>query len=274
MRAVGPGIVLLALATWVFEIVLAWTLIFQPSVFKEPDGVSFSDRFVFAGKSIIGRSGNTPALEVDGAWWEMIQGFAGLTGVVVISVGLAYVLPILAAVAQKRSVASSLHAIGDSVNSMYECGTTDKGKAYHEHLLAMVPQIALSAERHRSYPVLHYFHSSDPHAALAPAVAKVGLLFHADLSELPELTDTVTEPVAHSIHNLLEALGGMGLRRYAREADTIDRDKLNELDIDPRVPPPATRLPNIEWLKAYVQFDGWEWDTIKDETGETPGLNL
>lgn len=263
MRAVGPTIVLLALATWVLELIIGWALIFGAEIFMEPWKVSIGDRLIFAGKSIVGRSGNSPALKVDQGMWEAIQSFAGLSGVVIVSVGLAYVLPILASVAHKRSIAATMHSLGDGVDDMVDLAKTGDGGSISDQLIAMIPGIALCAERHRSYPVLHYFHSQDPHAALAPAIAKIALLLKSDLSDVPTIDRTVSKPLAHAIHNLIDAFSGLGLKRYALQEDTIDKDKLGELNINPRTPPPDNRMPETEWLKAYVQFDGWDWDAIE-----------
>lgn len=264
MRAVGPMIVLVALATWVLQLIASWALIFVPTAFMEPSGISFGDRMLFAGRSIVGRSGNTPELGMENGIWEAVQSFSGVTGVIVVSVGLAYVLPILASVAHKRSIAATIHSLGDGVDRMVELGSTAGGSSFELHLVALIPSIALSAERHRSYPVLHYFHSRDPHAALATSIAKLVILMQSDLSKMPRVDLTVKEPLSHVIQNLLDAVAGMGLKKFAYNNGSIDSSKLGNLDIGPRQPPPSTRIPEIEWLKAYVLFDGWDWETIEE----------
>ena len=59
---------------------MSWALIFIPDVFKDPEAVNFQDRLLFAAHSIIGRSGNSPALEVGPGSWETIHALSGLTG--------------------------------------------------------------------------------------------------------------------------------------------------------------------------------------------------
>ena len=81
---------------------------------------------------------------------------------------------------------------------------------------------------------------------------------------------TVVKPLTHAIHNLLEALGGLGLDQYARSSSAIDEDKLSRLQVDPNASPPVDRMPSTEWFKAYVQFDGWEWEPIDRGMSRTP----
>ena len=262
MRAVGPLIVLLALLTWVLELVLGWALVFVPSTFAEPGEIGIDDRIVFAGKVVVGRSGNTPSLEVAWDGWEMVLSLAGASGVVIISVGLAYVLPILAAVAHKRSIAATIHTLGDTVDDMRALGQVSGGSSFELHLVALVSGIVLCAERHRSYPVLHYFHSHDGHSALAPAVAKIALLLRADREGLDKVDPTVAEPLLQAIRNLVSALSTMGLTRYAREMEDPDTDAMSPIDIAPSARSARGGALPIEWFEAYVRFDGWSWDEI------------
>jgi len=165
LRVVGPAIVLLVLMLWVLEMTLAWALIFVPEAFSDGSVAGFDDRLVFAAQTVLGRAGNSPALKVADGGWKMLHPLAGLTGVVLVSVGLAYVLPILASVAQKRSVAAFINGIGSSVDEMRELAAASGGQlpavdALGPHLVTMANQITLVAERHRAYPVLH--HDDDP----------------------------------------------------------------------------------------------------------------
>lgn len=269
MRAVGPFIVLMALATWVLQLVLAWALILVPTAFSDKDGVSFSDRLLFAAKSIIGRSGNSPEIRVIEGPWEIIESISGITGVIVVTVGLAYVLPILGAVVAKRSVAATIGTLGDDVDSMIRRATLPGGSSFELHLVALISSISEIAERHRSYPVLHYFHSKDSHAALATSIAKLSLLLKSNRSDMDRVDPTVVEPLAHAIHNLLDALSIMGLKDFAHRDKRIDSNSLHQLNINPDQPPTTNRLPHSEWLKAYVLFDGWDWDAIRNGAEKT-----
>lgn len=263
LRLGGPLIILAALFVWVIELCVAWALIFIPSAFKSVVDVTFIDRFLFAGRSIIGRSGNSPSLAVENGGWEVVNWAAGVSGVVLVSVGLAYVLPVLGAVAHKRSIAVTLNTLGRSPKNMQELLGRSRDGQFGLHLLAAVSSLSLSAERHRSYPVLHYFHSKDAHASLAPAVAKVALLLELDEGGERKIDPAVIIPLRRAICDLLEALGRMGLSDFASKTSAVG-SKLEPLLVDPLASDANDRGPQVGWLKAYVAFDGWDW---KEATG-------
>lgn len=264
LRAVGPVVVLLALAIWVVELCLGWALIFVAQAFKSPDAVDFLDRLVFAGKAIVGRSGNVPELETLDGVWTVMNSIAGTSGVIIVSVGLAYVLPILAAVAHSRSVAASISTLGNTPDDLRALMQDCRADQFQLHLISLVTAISLAAERHRSYPVLHYFHSKDPHASLAPAVAKVAIFLKRDSQGAQTVDPAVARPLNRAILNLLEALGRMGLTRYAQDDNNIDGSALAVIVIDPLAAPPNDGEPSEDWLKAYVRYDGWPWEKFFD----------
>ena len=263
MRAAGPVILLVVLLAWVLGLVLGWALVFPVRAFEDGASLEFADRLLFAGLAIVGRTGNSPTLAVAGDGWELLNALAGLSGVFIVSVGLASVLPILASVAHKRSIAASVHTLGDSVADMRELGRTPGNSAFELHLVALVSTLALAAEQHRAYPVLHYFHSRDRHAALAPAVAKVSLLLRGDLDGIDKVDATVRRPLERSVSNLIAALSGMGLSRYAHDLADIDDAGLEPIGLDPTEDGAAYDRPVAPaWLEAYVRFDGWDWDEV------------
>ncbi|UWQ77062.1 hypothetical protein [Leisingera sp. M658] len=138
-------------------------------------------------------------------------------------------------------------------------------------LVSLVAAISLTAERHRSYPVLHYFHSMDPHASLAPAIAKIAIFLQRHRQGAQEVDPAVARPLNRAILNLLEALGRMGLTRYANDERGIDEEVFSEIVIDPLASSPNDREPSEAWLKAYVKYDGWAWEkffhTLKHLSG-------
>ena len=266
MRAVGPLIVLGVLAAWVLELTLGWALVFVPEAFAAssvpPDGVGFVDRLQFAAKAVIGRAGNGPLLEVSSDGWESVHALAGLTGVVIVSVGLAYVLPILSSVAHKRSVATTTHTIAEALEGVRAAGRTRRGGPLEHHLVTLMPAISLATERHRAYPVLHYFHAYEPAPALAPAMARLVPLLRAELRAAGEgdadaLDPAVVRPLARTIASLLDALCRLGLDDYAEDHPGEAGTPSAPVDGEPAFDAADGGLPGEAWMSAYVRYDGW-----------------
>jgi len=262
MRATGPLIVLCVLALWVFELTLGWALVFVPEAFAVPAGVDFLDRLQFATRTVIGRAGNAPSLEVAGNGWESVHGIAGLTGVVIVSVGLAYVLPLLSSVAHKRSVATTVHTLAETLEGMRDAGLSRRSSPVEHHLVTLMPAISLTTERHRAYPVLHYFHAHERPPALAPAMARLVPLLRAELRAVqgpdgPGLDPAVVRPVSRTIASLAEALCQLGVERYALERPEVETPPDPSIDGTPGFDAVDAGLPSDEWMRAYVRYDGW-----------------
>lgn len=265
LRIAGPAILLLAVVLWVVELTVGWALVNVPEAFDTALPVGFDDRVVFAVRQVVGRARNADMLVPRDGVWDVLDAFAGSLGVVFISLVLAYVLPVLNAVAQKRSAAAHINTLGHSIEAMRTMvDESEDGGEIVWHLETATVSIASVAERHRSYPVLHYFHSKDPHAALAPAVAKLGLLVGSGVPGAPRVDATVLRPLARSLHDLLGAVQGMGLAHFAFEHDDVDHESLRDVGIEP-LSATVHNPPSRDWLFSYVQFDGWQWDSVIDE---------
>ena len=276
MRAVGPVILLVALLVWVLQFTLGWAFVYVPEAFEDPTGLTFHDRLQFAADTVIGKGGNDPALDPKDGIWRALLIPAGLTGILVVSLGLAYILPILAAVAHNRSTAATAHSLGNSVDAMRELAkSSDTGGAMYDHLIALTQMLTVSAERQRSYPVLHYFHSSGRNSALAPAVAKLVLFLRDGAPDASSIDATVREPLIRAIQGLLAALADMGLEEFAAKQSSVDADRLDNVGVDVETKGQGSEIPAVEWLAAYVEFDGWDWDEVRrgDSTlhGEATG---
>lgn len=111
-----------------------------PEAFQDAQGASFGDRIVFAAKTVFGRGGNGPALATVDETWDNVHSVAGLTGVTLVSLGLAYVLPVLGAVAHKRSTAAMINTLGHSLESMQELLDRTGGGQFGQHLLTLTPR--------------------------------------------------------------------------------------------------------------------------------------
>jgi len=286
LRAAGPLIVLLVLLIWMSELTLGWALVFVPDAFGSGADPSFGDRLVFAAKAMIGRGGNSDLVAPVEGGWEALRTIAGATGVTLVSVGLAYVLPVLGGVAHRRSVAATIYTLGADVEEMRRLAATRGGSSFELYLVALVPALSVVAESQRSYPVLHYFHSKDRHAALAPALAMLVEFLRDDQESLEGIDATVTEPLCRAIHNVLEALIRMGLQEYAEDVAGVDTSELHPVGIGKLVGDPdnegvaihesrdgveaevpgKTVLPSKEWLEAYAGFDGWNWEDVDPGT--------
>lgn len=103
-----------------------------------------------------------------------------LYGLALLSLALAWVLPVVSSVAARRGLAARVNLLLDGGLEWVEGGA-------HLQLLAIAQELVEIAERHRAYPVLHVFRTSEPKTSLPVALARLDRL-------VEELEDTAFDP--------------------------------------------------------------------------------
>lgn len=174
LRAAGPLIVLTVVVMWLLGLVAGWSLVFsrEGSLVSEEGGSAPTPvlgRVYYAAATVLGSSGGTynPGSDV----WQTVEQVAAGTGVALVGLTIAYILPIVGAVVQKREVASYISALGGSPDEILTRAFGDGHfGSLHLHFIALTPMVNRLAQNHLAYPVLHYFHSGERFTALGPSI--------------------------------------------------------------------------------------------------------
>ena len=255
LRRAGPATLVITLATWFFLSWVGWSLIFGS--------------VLVAGSALVG--GATLGIDPGSIPWRSAALAANLHGLFMLGLGIAYLIPVANAVAEKRTVAGHISTMGTSPAEMLSRAWD--GRHFGDvnlHFLALVPELALLAQRHLAYPLVHYFHSSTRVWAAAPSVAALDealtLLWYGVRPE--HRPDGVACRTARAaVLELLETL------------------RTNFIDHVPEPPPPPdlsalarcgipvvsqrefeAELERLQTrralLRAYVEHDGWSWDDV------------
>ena len=146
------------------------------------------------------------------------------------------------------------------------------------HLLPMVGELTLLAQRHLAFPVIHYFNSAAPRAAVAPRIAALDdallLIEAAELDEAgagTELDRSTTEPLRHAISNYLSTLEVAFITAADRPPPPPSCDRLAVAglggpDLADRVVKLCEELaPRRALLLGYVEHSGSTWDEVERE---------
>ena len=171
----GPIVLTATLFTWVMLLWFGWTFVFaggENSLRDTSDGssVSWPGRFYYVGYSMF-TMGNGDFAPV-GGFWQVLTGLTTASGMLLVTLAVSYVLSVLGAVAQKRSFAGTVQGIGKSGAEIVRSGWN--GRDLHDldlPLSAVAADASSLADKHKTYPILHYYHSSSGENASALAVA-------------------------------------------------------------------------------------------------------
>jgi hypothetical protein len=240
LSAVGPLILVVTVAIWYLFVVAGWTLVFVPASFAEP--VDLWGRVGFAFGSVVGLSGDVSMASPP---WATLATVARFTGIWIATLGLAFLIPIVGAVAQRRQLAASIHSVGVEPTAILELERDSTEGYLNLHMLAWIPEVALTTERHVTYPVLHYFHSPSRVSALPPAISMAAILVDHDFPSDSRVDRSVTQPLGRAIRHLLETLD----KGYPGEDEDPGNDQ-------------GEAAVSRSQLEEYLRRDGWDWQTL------------
>lgn len=217
LRSAGPLIVLAIVLTWFLLMILGWGLVFGQEGSLVADGEVIQPalgRIHYASELVLG--GGSSELQSGKGVWRFAEQLAVLTGVAFIGVSVAYVLPVIGAVAHRRSVAATIATLGGNPNEiLLRAWTGDDFGDLDLHLIGLTPEITLASQRLLAYPVITYFHSDDRVSSMAPAL----VVLDEALTLLEEAVDGdagcgrgAIVPCRAALTNFLGSLARMGIR--------------------------------------------------------------
>ena len=171
----GPIVLAATLVTWVVLLWAGWTFVFagsEDSLQPGSDGlqVTWPARIYFVAYSMF-TMGNGDYLPVGGLW-QVVTALTTASGMLLITLAVSYVLSVLGAVAQKRSFAGTVRGFGETGSAIALSGWN--GRDLHDldlPLSSLAADASSLADKHKTYPILHYYHSDTREHASALAVA-------------------------------------------------------------------------------------------------------
>lgn len=282
-RLTGPLLLVAILIGWFVGLTVGWTLIFSAdgalTSTADPEQQTSQVRWVDALFFVFGRLVGTGSsnLEPDEAGWSTAVALLTLSGVILLTLVIAWILPVVAAVVQKRALASKISALGSSPQEIVLHAWTGRDLGdLNLHLLPLIGELTILAQRHLAYPVIHYFHSSDDRTAIGPRVASLDealtLITAGGLDDVERETGldvSVTGPLRQAISDYLSTLEYVFISPADEVPEPPAFDRLVEEGmVDPERMGEAleARADQLETRRAlmrgYVEHDGWTWSSV------------
>lgn len=271
LRYAGLTIICFLLFSWIILLWLAFSLMFlsdESSVL-----ITSNDRITEPWRKVYFIGYNITSLgngdvKAGSDFWRITTNFMGIFGTVFITLSISYLVPVLQAVTQKRALAAYIHQLGSSPQEIIKraCRGEDCS-GFQSHLNNLLTQILQHSEQHLAYPVLHYFHATDPQYNIALNLAKldeavsIEQVCHLDsveghaawkdvhngieryLSKLAQASVHKTDnPPPVPYENLLQDIGGLNKNESSTSwEDLKERRKL---------------------LLALIKDNGWNWEDV------------
>lgn len=272
--ASGLLIVLFTTIVWIVLIWVSWSLIFSMSeqaVIETTSGRPADGwaRAYFAGFTLItlGIGDYRPG----GPAWQMATIVAAANGFFLMTLAIAYLLPLIAAVVQKRQIAAYIASLGHTPEDILLRGWngSDFGRL-PDHLVALAPRLLELGQSHLAYPVLHCFHSAERETAVALSIAALDealtLLRHGvDPGVRPDRP--AIDPLRSSITKFVTTLGALYPQESsdAPPAPSLDRLRTHGIPVvdDEAYQAEVAELADRRrLLLALVRSEGWTWEPL------------
>ena len=173
----GVAVVIALLVVWILVAWGAWWLIYSASkgavrVVEDGRPAGLVQRLWFAGDGIF--TSTSDDLTTGAGAWRATRVAIVATGLIFITLAITYLIPVASAAAERRQLAAYVTSLGRTPEALVTRAWAGDGfGSLSQHFVSLTAMVHLSAQRHLTYPVLHYFHS--PTGRTAAAVSYVVL---------------------------------------------------------------------------------------------------
>ena len=280
LAVAGFAVVLFTVFLWLGLVWLGWTLVMNldpGAVVAVQSGqpAGLGERAYFAGSLLItvGNGEYRPG----GLAWRLVSDLAAANGFTLVSLIITYLLPLVAAVRQRREVSVCITALGKTPHDVLLRAWNGSGFGrLGDHLLVLTFPMVSLGQGHLSYPVLHCFHSPDWESALAPSLAILDEALTLLEGVAPELRPdpVVLYPLRGAIAQLLATLAQAHVEPEQVPPRPPSLEPLRQAGIrtvsDEELERQVAALARHRRLMlGLVEDEGWQWRDVMVPAGNS-----
>lgn len=228
----GPFILLASILLWYVLLGVGLFLVFAAhpdSVVNNNTGlpVDLSEKVYFVSTTIssLGYGDLVPS----GFPWTLASTLATLAATAVITVSLSYVLSVLSAAIERRKLAQAIFGLGKTIpDFMGQAWPDGSHHPLHGHLVTLASEIDHQGLKHLAYPILKFFHATNPE--LSPARA---LLLLSDSFFILGIAPPERQPPA-GVRRLVESSVAGYVEKSALDLVTPEPEEEEEEEVPER----------------------------------------
>lgn len=209
----GMIVLLLTVAMWVLLLWGGWSLIFLGAGSDEL--VSSSSRApasipatIYYAGFVVFTLGVGDIVATTGTW-QVLTALASFIGLFLITLSITYLVSVVSAAVTRRQLAQSITVLGSTGPEIVLTHWSEGqiSSQFSSRLQTISTQLLKVTQQHLAYPVLHYFHSTDPASSAPRAIAA--------LDDALVLLDCAVDPDIAPGQDVLGP-GTRAMQRYAR----------------------------------------------------------
>lgn len=271
----GPIILVFFLFMWISLIWLGVSLMF----IADPDSIlqgmtgepaTVVGKIYYVGY-ILTSLGNGDYSAAHGTW-QIVSNLMGIHSMIFISLGIAYLIPILQAVIDKRTLSVQIAMLGSNPIEIIKNGYNGKNFSALYHRFETLETLLIKhGERHLAYPILHYFHANDMTYALPLNLAALDEAMI--IQKVYQIDDSANSfhwhALKHSLDNFYLRLEPKFLIGTNQPPPFNYEKQLAAIFDNLSLQPSTSELKHLEHHRkkviGYVKSDGWRWEDVLKE---------
>ena len=268
----GPFVLMLVVVLWMAMLWLGWTLIYggdvrSPLHANNQTPADWSVRFYFVGYMMFtaGNGDYSP----NGDIWQVMAALTNMTGMLLATLAITYVLSVVSAVVGKRAFASQLTAFGGAAAEIVLRGRNGRDlRSFDLPLNGLSSQLSQMSEQYRAYSILQYYHAAQPEKSPIVAVALLDdalTLINFGVPPEHRPSPAVMHSARASVQSFLDTLPSAFIHPAPEAPPAPDLAALADAGL-----PTLTRdefLAQVQGLfrrrrriLGLLRNDGWTWD--------------
>lgn len=269
----GPTMLVVVLAVWVIGLWLGFYFV----LLADPNSIVASsteipatpvEKFYYAGftLSTLGVGDYKASSDL----WRVLTSCAAFTGLAFITTAITYFVQVLSAVSLQNQLSLYINSMGATPQQiLLNSWTGTTFDPFYSNVSSLSSMLMKHITNHHSFPVVHYFHSSDPKLSVTPALVRLD-----EACQLLRCTETAGSPerqlALHMLRQTLDTYAKMvgssflaksqpseqpphpDLTPFAKAGIEVDRTRaLTDADQQRR-----------DTLTALLEHDGWSWKNV------------
>ena len=211
-------------------------------------------------------------MEPGDSFWELFTALFSFSGLILISIAIAYLIPVLSAEIEKRRLSVYITTLGCSATEIVENNWNGQdAKSLEVHFGRLTPMIIAHAQNHNAYPILHFYHTSDKKEAFVLNITNLDeaitmMLLHIPKDQRPINSETYS--LRKAISNYLITIHRAHVSPSRDAPEIPDSTSFNKFHI-PRCTNQGAIAVHYQQLQdrrkallGLVQDDGWQWEDL------------
>ncbi len=202
--------------------------------------------------------------------WRIMTSLAAFSGLTFITASITYYVPVLSAVGLQSKLSLYISSMGKTPQQLLINSWNGKDfSSFFDNVSDLCQMLLQHTMNHHSYPVIHYFHNSQPQQAIAPALALLDEAYH--LLQQTAVTDKLKMEM---LQTTLDTYMGKMQKSFLKNipahaaAPTPDLDPLYKAGIPIKSAEQVKRIfeedlkERRKLLTALLEKDVWTWQEV------------